>query len=98
MSEQKLIENLVEEPTKENEDKYLEFVHSMELSLLQEAEDCPYKSREYFDKRIDAFKYRRESSMKLLKSWVGKYKTTKGCIVSYADTLNIPFYSIKPPK
>jgi hypothetical protein len=93
-----LIENLVNEPSKKNESEYLDFVHLMEISLLQDAEQFPYKSWEYFNKRREAFSYRRESSVKLLTSWVEKYKTTQGCIVSYRDTLNIPFNTITPPK
>jgi hypothetical protein len=92
-----LIESLVENPTEENKINYLNFVNQQEYSLLESAEKYPLKSMEYFKTRTQAFSYRRESAKKLLTKWVAKYETTEDCIVSYADTLIIPFQQIKKP-
>jgi hypothetical protein len=93
-----LIETLVKNPTEETKQNYLEFVNEMEYSLLQDAETFPFKSQEYFDKRKQAFAYRRECAMMLLNKWVATYGSTENAPVSYADTLNIPFQTIKAPK
>jgi hypothetical protein len=93
-----LISTLVEFPSEENKEKYLTYIHNTEISLLQEAETFPHKSQEYFDFRKKAFSYRRKSATKLINLWVSKNQTSLGCPVSYADTLNIPFQSIKPIK
>jgi hypothetical protein len=93
-----LIETLVKEPTEEHKDNYLKFINEMEYSLLQDAETFPFKSHEYFNKRRQAFAYRRECAMMLLSKWVATYGSTENCPVSYADTLNIPFQQIKTPK
>lgn len=92
-----LIEALVKDPTDQNKENYSNFVNQMEYSLLQDAESFPFKSREYFDKRIEAFAYRRNCATMLLKEWISVYGSTENCVVSYADTLNIPFQSIKTP-
>jgi hypothetical protein len=93
-----LIQTLVENPTEDNKQNYLQFVNKMEYSLLQDAETFPFKSQEYFDKRKKAFAYRRECAMMLLNSWVATYGTSKDCPMNYTDTLNIPFQQIKVPK
>lgn len=93
-----IIKKLVESPTEELKQDYLNFVNQMEYSLLQDAETLPFKSREYFDKRTEAFTYRRECAMMLLKSWIATYGTSKDCPVNYTNTLNIPFQQIKIPK
>jgi len=93
-----LIQTLVEAPTEENKENYLKFINEMEYSLLQDAETLPIKSQEYFNKRRQAFAYRRECAMILLSKWVATCGSTKNCPVSYADTLNIPFQQIKVPK
>jgi hypothetical protein len=93
-----LIETLVKEPTDEHKDNYLKFINEMEYSLLQDAEAFPFKSQEYFDKRKQAFAYRRECAMILLSKWVATCGSTENCPVSYTDTLNIPFQQIKVPK
>ncbi len=90
-----LIQTLVETPTEENKENYLKFVNEMEYFLLNEAESLPYKSQEYFNKRTEAFAYRRECAKMLLNCWVSFYASTESCPVSYADTLNIPFQQIK---
>lgn len=95
---QEIIQTLVESPTEENKKKYLDFVQQMEYSLLQDTETLPFKSQEYFDKRRQAFAYRRECAMMLLNSWVATYGSTDNCPASYADTLNIPFQQIKAPQ
>lgn len=93
-----LIKTLVESPTEQNKEKYLQFINEIEYSLLQDAETFPFKSQEYFDKRREAFAYRRECAMMLLKSWISAYGSTEFCPVSYADTLIIPFQQIKMPQ
>lgn len=93
-----IIATLVETPTEENKQTYLNFVSTTEYSLLEDAEKLPFKSQEYFDKRKEAFSYRRECAMMLIRQWVFKYGTTDDCVVSYADTLNIPFQTIKLSK
>jgi hypothetical protein len=95
---EKLIDDLVKHPTDEHKETYLKFVNEMEYSLLQDAETLPFRSQEYFDKRKQAFAYRRECAMIVLQRWVSTYGSTEGCVVSYADTLNIPFQQIKAPK
>lgn len=94
---QELIQTLVESPTEENKQNYLNFVNRMEYSLLQDAEAFPPKSWEYFDKRREAFAYRRNCAIMLLNCWVFVYGSTENCPVSYADTLIIPFQQIKAP-
>jgi len=93
-----LIETLVQYPTEEHKNNYLTFIVEMEHSLLHEAEIFPFKSREYFDKRTEAFAYRRKCAMILLRKWVAVYGSTENCPVTYADTLNIPFQTIKELK
>lgn len=95
---EELIETLVADPTEENKQNYLDFVNREEYSLLKQAETFPFKSQEYFDKRRQAFAYRRESAMSLLNSWISTYGSTDYCPVSYADTLIIPFQQIKKPQ
>jgi hypothetical protein len=95
---EELIQTLVEAPTEENKENYFKFVNEMEYSLIQDAETFPFKSQEYFDKRKQAFAYRRECAMILLSKWVATYGSTENCPISYADTLNIPFQQIKVPK
>jgi hypothetical protein len=95
---EELIDDLVKHPTDEHKETYLKFVNEMEYSLLQDAEAFPFRSQEYFDKRKQAFAYRRECAMIVLQRWVSTYGSTEGCVVSYADTLNIPFQQIKAPK
>lgn len=95
---EEFIENLVKNPTEEEKLNYFSFVNEMEYSLLEDAETFPFKSQEYFDKRRQAFAYRRECAMMLMNKWVAAYGSTENCPMSYADTLNIPFQSIKLPK
>ncbi len=95
---EELIETLVKTPTEESKQNYYQFVNEMEYSLLQDAETFSFKSHEYFDKRREAFAYRRECAILLLNSWVSTYGSTDNCPVAYADTLNIPFQQIKAPK
>jgi hypothetical protein len=93
-----LIQTLVESPTEENKENYFKFVNETEYSLLQEAETLPFKSQDYFDKRKQAFAYRRECAMMFLNSWIATHGSTENAPVSYTDTLNIPFQQIKAPK
>jgi hypothetical protein len=98
MKIEELIESLVKNPTEELKETYLNFVNSTEYSLLEKAETFPFKSQEYFDTRKQAFAYRRECAMMLLRNWVATYGSTSGCPMTYADTLNVPFQQIKIPK
>lgn len=95
---EQLIETLVENPTEKNILNYLEFINEMEICLLEDAHSLPFKSQEYFNKRSEAFSYRRECAIMLLNKWVSVYSSTENCPIKYADTLNIPFQSIKGPK
>lgn len=90
-----IISDLVDNPTEKNKEKYLNYVTKTEYSLLQDAETLPYKSQEYFNKRTEAFSYRRNCAIMLLNSWIKIHKTTENAPVTYADTLNIPFKKIK---
>lgn len=90
--------SIIENPSENIGEIYESFVNQKEYSLLQETEQYPYKSQEYFNKRREAFAFRREFAIKMINTWVGKYGTSKGCPVTYADTLNIPFREIKQPK
>jgi hypothetical protein len=90
-----IISELVESPSEDNKQKYLEHIAETEYALLVESNELTFKSREYYDKRIEAFSYRRESAMRLISAWVSKYGTSENCVISYADTLNIPFREIK---
>jgi uncharacterized protein with von Willebrand factor type A (vWA) domain len=92
---EELIVSFVENPSEENKQNYMNYVLETEHKLLKESTTLPYKSREYFDKRTEAFSYRRECAKKMINKWVEKYKTSSGCCVSYADTLIIPFQQIK---
>lgn len=91
---EKLINSFVENPSEENKQNYMDYVFKTEHNLLKQSTTLPYKSREYFDKRIEAFSYRRDCARKMINKWVEKYKTSSGCCVSYADTLIIPFQQI----
>lgn len=93
-----LIETIVKDPTEKNKQNYLQFVNEIEYSLLKDAETLSFKSQEYFNKRRQAFAYRRECAKMLLNKWVSSYGSTNNCPVSYADTLIIPFQTIKAPK
>jgi hypothetical protein len=93
-----LIDDLVNDPTEELKSKYNNFISKTEYELLIDADKSEYKSQEYFSKRTFAFSYRKECAVKLISKWVEKYKSTEGCPVSYADTLNIPFKEIRKPK
>ena len=95
---EELIECLVKNPTEELKETYLNFVNTTEYSLLEDAEDLPFRSPEYFDQRKRAFAYRVECAKILLRHWVATYGSTSGCPVTYADTLNVPFQQIKKPK
>lgn len=92
---EQLIETLVKEPNEENISNYFEFINEMEITLLENAEAFPFKSQEYFNMRTKAFAYRRECAMITISKWVSTYGSSKNCPVTYADTLNIPFKTIK---
>lgn len=91
------LNKLLNNPTQENKELYLKEVNQIEYQLLEEAENYPYKSREYFSKRTEAFSFRKKSAMELITLWVKKYGNVNDCPVKYVDTLNIPFQSIKVP-
>lgn len=90
-----IIQTLIDNPSEVNTVNYFKHILDRENDLIKESITLPYKSREYFDKRIEAFSYRRECAKKLLNAWVGKYGKTEKCPVKYVDTLNIPFQQIK---
>lgn len=92
-----LIKKVVEDPSEENKQEYLSFVNQTEYSLLLDAETLPFKTQEYFDKRKQAFAYRRECAIMFLNSWIATHKTTENSPVTYTDTLIIPFTQIKRP-
>jgi predicted RecB family endonuclease len=82
----KLITEIVECPSEDNKNEYEDAVNCLEYNLAMQGE------------KVKAFSVRRDYAIQMLKQWVAKYKTTEGCPVSYADTLNIPFRTIKKPK
>ena len=88
------IVDLIENPTEELKETYLNFVNTTEYSLLEDAETLPFKSQEYFDQRKQAFSYRKECATMLLRHWVAKYGSTSGCPMTYADTLNLSLIHI----
>ena len=92
-----IIKDLVENPTEENKNAYEKFVSQKEYDLLVEAEKYEVKSKEYFNKRHEAFDFRPSSAAKLISVWIKKYKNLEECPVAYSDTLNIPFRKIKNP-
>jgi hypothetical protein len=94
---EELIKKVVEDPSEENKQEYFLFVNQTEYSLLLEAKTFPLRSQEYFDKRKQAFAYRRECAIMFLNSWIATHKTTENSPVTYADTLIIPFAQIKRP-
>ena len=93
-----LIDKLVENPTEESKELYNKTVSKIEYNLLEESTQYPFKSQEYFDKRRQAFSYRRECGIKLINAWVKKYGSVENCPVKYSDTLIIPFQKIEEPK
>jgi hypothetical protein len=52
----------------------------------------------YHQLRIAAFAYRNEIAIYTLNKWMLTHKSAEGCVVSYKDTLNIPFQELKVPK
>jgi hypothetical protein len=93
-----VIQNLVSNPTEENKQQYFQFVNQQEYSLLENAHTFPPKSWESFNKRKEAFAFRRNCASMLLNSWVATRGSIDLCPVSYTDTLIIPFQQIKVPK
>lgn len=93
-----LIQNLLDNPSEENKEKYNTYVNQVEYSILLESYRYSAKSQEHFDKKREAFAYRRECAKIVLNKWVAKYGSTENSPVSYADTLIIPFQEIKNPK
>lgn len=93
-----LIDQLVENPTEEYRELYSKTISTTEYSLLEESTQHPFKSQEYFDKRRQAFSYRKECAIKLINAWVKKYGSVENCPVKYSDTLIIPFQKIEEPK
>lgn len=89
---------VIENPTEINQELFFKELQKIEYQLLQEAEKLPYKSQEYFAKRTEAFSFRRNTAMKLIRLWMQKYHNVNECPMKYADTLNIPFQTIKTPE
>lgn len=94
---EKLIDEVVQYPTDDKKNEFLKVLNQLEYSLLEDAENLPFKSREYFDKRTEAFSVRSKYAKIMLARWIEKNNTTQGCPLKYEDTLNIPFRSIKKP-
>lgn len=92
-----IITTLIENPTEENKTKFERELNILEYSTLQEAESFPPKSREYFQKRTEAFAIRPNCAKMVLSKWVSKFGSTQGCPMTYEMTLNIPFRQIKKP-
>ena len=91
------IENLIKTPSQENKDKFEKELNTLEYETLEKAESFPKKSREYFEKRTEAFSIRSKYAKMVLAKWVSKFGSTQGCPVTYEMTLNIPFRQIKVP-
>lgn len=89
---------LIENPTEINKELFFKEIEKTEYQLLEEAEKLPYKSQEYFSKRTEAFSFRRNTAMKLIRLWIQKHNSLDDCPMKYADTLNIPFSTIKVSK
>lgn len=90
-----IIHQFVETPSPELQQLYEALVHQTEYNLLIEANSFPFKSQEWFDKRREAFAFRRECAKRMINAWVKKHETSQGCFITYAETLNIPFQTIK---
>jgi len=80
-----LILKVVEEPTDSNKKEYENSINQLEYNLAIAGD------------KVEAFSVRGKYAAVMLKEWVKKYKSTEGCPCSYADTLNIPFRTIKNP-
>jgi hypothetical protein len=93
-----LLNMVLEEPTEENKENYLNKLNELEYALIEESAKYPDKSQENLDLRKESFSTRTTYAKKMLSLWVNKYQTTEGCPHSYQDTLNIPFQQIKKPK
>ena len=92
-----IIEDLIQNPSEENKSKLEKELNTLEYDTLKEAESFPKKSREYFEKRTEAFSIRSKYAKMILAKWVSKFGSTQGCPVTYEMTLNIPFRQIKKP-
>jgi hypothetical protein len=97
-----LIEKTLENPSQENVNELLKFIEEVSYSLLEDSLTYPFKSREYFEKRTEAFSVKKEVMVKFISSWVNKYRTTENFPIPfktspYEHTLNIPFQEIKKP-
>ena len=46
-----MIEELIQTPSDENKQRYLDFVNQKEYDLIVEAHEFPPKSQEFFDKK-----------------------------------------------
>lgn len=93
-----LINQIVENPTEELKELYNKTISKTEYQLLEKSTQYPFKSQEYFNKRREAFSYRKECAIKMINSWVKKYGTSENCPVKYSDTLIIPFQKIEDIK
>lgn len=91
------IEDLILDPSEENKIKFEKELNILEYETLKEAESFPKKSREYFEKRTEAFSIRSKYAKMILTKWVSKFGSTQGCPATYEMTLNIPFQQIKKP-
>jgi hypothetical protein len=89
------IDKLLENPSEENKNLFLENLQKEEYNTLVEAEKKEYKSYEYFKARTKAFQLRPLIAMELVPKWVLKFGSQVGCPLQFKDTLNVPFREIK---
>jgi hypothetical protein len=85
------IQTLLETPIEDNKVAFSQLLKNKEIELLEIAEECEFKSQEYFNKRNEAFSLRREIAMYLVPLWISKFGSLGGCPLQFSDTLNIPF-------
>jgi hypothetical protein len=95
-----LIQKTIDCPSEENVKELLKFTEEVSYSLLEDAETLPYKSREYFSKRQEAFFTKANMYKRFINCWVAKHHSTENFPLPYKTspyemTLNIPFQEIK---
>ena len=93
-----LLHKVLNSPTDENKQNYLENLNILEYITLQEAHKYNPKTPEYFAIKKEAFAVRPKFAKSMLSLWVSKFGSSSGCPHKYEDTLNIPFKSIATPQ
>jgi hypothetical protein len=92
------LQEFLQSPFDNLKQNYEEWISLLEYDILSKCNEVEYKSREWFDIRINAFSIRKKAAMIMLLMWIDKYGSTVNCPVQYQNTLNIPFKQIKEPK